>query len=987
MSELEARIKAGGMREERGSEAPHWLHEPGAVWWVEAGTVDVFAVKRDGDDATGARRHVFRVATGSVLLGIDPADFDPQQGFLAVCSAGTVLWQCAAPLLDAIARDAATRGEALALADAWVGALTRGLPRRLPPKEFEVLSIDAPTEAGAERVLAPTERLVWVHLIEGRASFMGDPAAAVDASDVPVPLPVRNDVWLRVLDPVRAEAIDPVKLAEAGNLWKSLAAYLRLALAYFVSSSRAADVAEAERLREKFRRSSGVMAHALARVVSVVTGRDSEEAASLENHPLMLALAPLARHLAINFRMPMGGAGAWNAHNLVHEVADASQVRVREVALKGEWWTGDNGPLLATRRETKEWVTLVPRKGKYYELHDPSTGTVGRVDERLAAELGDFAFYFYRALPAKKINAFDLLNFSTHGLGRDLWWVIGLSVLAGILGMVVPVATGKLIDTYIPAADRDGVWAMTAAIVAAGVATALFGMARSIAVLRIESKMNGAVQSAVWDRLLKLPVPFFRNYTAGDLAVRLNGINTIRHALSGSTIGALLTSIFSIFNFALLFYYSAKLALVALVITMVALAVIFICGYFKLRFERGLSEVAGRLAGMVFQYLSGIPKLRVASAETRAFANWVGEFTLSRRLAFAAANVANIQNAFLSMYSLISVAIIFAMVGAVMLDDAVSAATAAAALGSNAEPVAKLTTGDFVAFNAAFGSFFAALLAMASTVVSLLNLAPVYARARPILETLPEVDESKAHPGPLAGGIEVVKVGFRYRDGPDILKDVTFSIRPGGFIALVGPSGSGKSTLFRLLLGFERPSKGSIYFDNQDLADLDVHAVRKQIGVVLQGGSLMSGDIFSNIVGASQLSIDDAWEAARLCGLEEDIQRMPMGMHTVISDGSSTLSGGQRQRILIARAIVHRPRIIFFDEATSALDNRTQAVVSRSLEMLKATRIVIAHRLSTVVNADRIIVIKDGVVAQNGSYQALLAEPGPFAELAKRQIA
>jgi ABC-type bacteriocin/lantibiotic exporter with double-glycine peptidase domain len=249
------------------------------------------------------------------------------------------------------------------------------------------------------------------------------------------------------------------------------------------------------------------------------------------------------------------------------------------------------------------------------------------------------------------------------------------------------------------------------------------------------------------------------------------------------------------------------------------------------------------------------------------------------------------------------------------------------------------------------------------------------------------VDASKKHPGELQGSIEVVKLGFSYTADQEIIKNATFSVRPGGFIALVGLSGSGKSTLFRLMLGFEKPSRGSIYYDNQDLADLDVRAVRRQLGVVLQGGRLMTGDIFSNIVGSSQLTIDDAWEAARMVCLEEEIDEMPMGMHTVISEGSSTLSGGQRQRILIARAIVHRPRILFFDEATSALDNRAQAIVSRSVEQLKATRIVIAHRLSTVINADRIIVLQDGGIVQTGSYEELIAQEGPFADLAKRQIA
>jgi ATP-binding cassette subfamily C protein len=298
----------------------------------------------------------------------------------------------------------------------------------------------------------------------------------------------------------------------------------------------------------------------------------------------------------------------------------------------------------------------------------------------------------------------------------------------------------------------------------------------------------------------------------------------------------------------------------------------------------------------------------------------------------------------------------------------------------------RMSTGEFVAFNAAFGVFFGGMMQLAQTLLSLTSLVPVYERARPILTTLPEVTGARSHPGEIQGGIEVSKLAFAYGDGPRILSEVSFSIRPGGYIALVGPSGSGKSTLFRLLLGFEKPTTGSIAYDGQDIADLDLHALRRQFGVVLQGGQLIPGDVFSNIVGASNLPLDAAWEAARMVGLAEDIEQMPMGMHTVISEGASTLSGGQRQRILIARAIVHRPRIVFFDEATSALDNRSQEIVTQSLNRLRATRIVIAHRLSTVINADRIIVMDQGRIAQIGDYPTLIGVPGLFQDLARRQM-
>jgi ATP-binding cassette subfamily C protein len=297
------------------------------------------------------------------------------------------------------------------------------------------------------------------------------------------------------------------------------------------------------------------------------------------------------------------------------------------------------------------------------------------------------------------------------------------------------------------------------------------------------------------------------------------------------------------------------------------------------------------------------------------------------------------------------------------------------------------STGEYLAFNAAFGAFMGAMVSMTGTIMSLLTIVPTYERAKPILQSAPEVVSDAASPGVLSGDIEVNGLTFRYsEDSPTILSELTFRIQPGEFVAFVGPSGSGKSTLLRLLLGFETPTTGAIYYDGQDLASLDVAAVRRQLGVVLQNGQLLAGDLYSNIVGSSPLTVDDAREAARASGLEEDINRMPMGMHTIIPDGGGTLSGGQRQRLLIARAIANKPRIIYFDEATSALDNRSQSVVTGSLAQLKTTRIVIAHRLSTIIEADRIFVLTRGRIVQEGTFESLMQEEGVFKELASRQM-
>jgi NHLM bacteriocin system ABC transporter ATP-binding protein len=383
--------------------------------------------------------------------------------------------------------------------------------------------------------------------------------------------------------------------------------------------------------------------------------------------------------------------------------------------------------------------------------------------------------------------------------------------------------------------------------------------------------------------------------------------------------------------------------------------------------QRSLTQIQGELFGTVLQFVTGISKIRLSGTENRAFAVWAGQFSEQKAIAFKAGMISNIISTFNSAFPVLSLAAIFFWL--------------------SSRQSGLLSAGSFLGFNAAFITFQFALVQLSSTLVSSLYVVPIYERAKPILEALPEVDVKKNHPGDLTGDIEVSHVCFRYSsDGPLVLDDVSFHIKPGEFVALVGASGSGKSTLLRLLLGFESPESGSVYYDGQDLAGIDSRGVRRQIGVVLQNGKIMAGDIFRNIVGSSNLTVDDAWEAARLAGFDEDIRQMPMGMYTVLPPGASTLSGGQRQRLMIARAVVRKPRIILFDEATSALDNITQSIVGKSLETLQATRVVIAHRLSTIINADRILVLDRGRIVQSGNYEQLIAREGPFLELAKRQL-
>ncbi|HSM13520.1 MAG TPA: NHLP bacteriocin export ABC transporter permease/ATPase subunit [Thermoanaerobaculia bacterium] len=501
-------------------------------------------------------------------------------------------------------------------------------------------------------------------------------------------------------------------------------------------------------------------------------------------------------------------------------------------------------------------------------------------------------------------------------------------------------------------------------------------MTQAIAMIRIQGKMDYSAQSAVWDRLLDLPMTFFRDYSAGDLADRASGVDQIRAIVAGAGVAAILGSFSSIFNVFQMIGYSFKLAAVAIGLTLFYVSVTTGANFFQLRYQREEQKRRGRIMGLVLQLISGVAKLRVSGAENHAFRVWATAFAEQRKISFSAGRVRNVMAVFNSVFPVFSSMIIFLTM--------VSLKASAAESGVPFE----MSTGEFLAFSAAYGLFLGAVQALGDASLSMLKIVPVWERIKPILEVEPEVDSTKVYPGKLHGAIEISHVSFRYNpDGPWILKDLSLKIQPGEFVALVGGSGSGKSTLLRLMLGFETPEMGSIYYDGQDLATLDVRLVRTQLGVVLQESRLLPADIYRNIVGSSSRTVQEAWDAAEKAGLAEDIRAMPMQMHTVISEGGGTFSGGQRQRLMIARAIVHKPKILYLDEATSALDNKTQKIVTESMDRLAATRIVIAHRLSTIVNADRICYLDKGELKEQGTFEELMAKDGLFAELAKRQLA
>lgn len=656
--------------------------------------------------------------------------------------------------------------------------------------------------------------------------------------------------------------------------------------------------------------------------------------------------------------------------DLLGDIAHASRIRTRQIILKDNWWQEDMGPLLVFREADGQPMALVPVTPKKYALYNPADESRVTVDTAVAESIKAQAYTFYRPLPTKINNYKDLLRYLADSIWKaDAGMVLLMGVLGGLLGLLTPVITGIVFDRVIPDGEKQLLIQIGFLLIAIAVTTFAFNLTRAFAMHRIEGRTEADMQAAIWDRLLSLPVPFFKDYTAGELAGRAMGISEIRSVLSGAVANTVISGIFSIFYFILLFYYSWKLALICTLIVIVVMGISLLVGFLQIRYERQLVDLNNTLAGKIFGLLSGVSKIKTSGAEKRAFNNWARDFSQVRDVTFRKENLGNKMAVFNSTVNIVATAIIFfAMIKIKGLN---------------------LGAGKFIAFNSAFSSFLGAMLEISGVILQLNIIKPLYERTQPILEATPEFDQDKADPGVLEGNIEVSHVNFRYQDdGPLILNDVVLEIKKGDYVGIVGPSGSGKSTLFRLLLGFEKPEAGQIYYDQQDMQNVDIRSIRRQLGVVLQSGQLMYGSIYDNIVAANPgLTMNDAWEAARMAGMEEDIKSMPMGMHTMVSEFGSTLSGGQKQRLLIARAIISRPKIIYFDEATSALDNKTQKIVSESLGNLGATRVVIAHRLSTVMNCNKIVVMDRGQIVEFGTYQELYENGGIFTQMVQRQLA
>ncbi len=949
-----------GIRGERvvaAANLPVKLDDPESVWLVERGALDVFLVRvRDGM-AEAPFHHVLRLETGRLAFG---AAGGGELRAVAKGLPGTVLRRMSvADLTPATSDGADTLRRVLAEhADHWIGGFVSAIAAQVEPRPRPELLLGEGVRSGVSGVVASAGGVVWV---QGGAALLFGTEDPREGELVPL----APAGWATLHEPARITVRGSHALGTNELLSRALPGFHRLAFAaeLFNRQLALADQANLQVARSAWRRRDEAEARGrLYRLLAPAAPAASSGAA------LMAALRAVGRHERIAVREP---ASRSDEPPTLAAVLRATGVRSRRVRLsaRDRWWRGDSGAMVAFRREGGAPVALLPGTTGRYRLYDPQTGGSSPIRRSDAAELADHGYVLYPRLPdGGPVGLRTLLATAAGRFGADLARVVAAGCMAAVLALAPAAGIGVLVERVIPSSDHRALLQLAALLVLLAFMGALAHVLRGTAVMRVEARLAARATAALWDRLLRLPIRFHREYSSGEVSTRALAFQTVRDRLSGAAGAALLSVLFLAPSICLVLLYDAVLGSVSLGIGIIALAVTVALGAAQLAPGRRRFREERLLAGRMSQFIDCIRKLQAAGAGQSARAAWARRYRAQKLAEMRVGVLDEHLRAFSAAVPLIAAAALLA----------VSAARQDGALG----------VGDFVVVYVGSMIFYAAIIALGGAFEAVASVIPACEQILPVLAATPEDGGGQGPPVVLGGGLRFDSVSFRYGDaGPPVLDRVTWYAEPGEFVAIVGESGAGKSTLVRVALGLETPTGGAVYYDDHDLAHLDRTSVRRQIGVVLQDGGSHAGTVLDNIIGLDQdLNVDDAWRAARLAAVDRDIAAMPMQMHTGMGERAAVVSGGQSQRIRIAAALVRNPRIVFLDEATNWLDRTNQAAVMEGLRTSTATRIVIAHRMSTIRAAHRIYVLEAGTVVQVGRFDELAGTDGPFRDLVRRQM-
>lgn len=718
-----------------------------------------------------------------------------------------------------------------------------------------------------------------------------------------------------------------------------------------------------EQIKERIRTDNETVAQSFARMKASVVGNSAIDAAFRNDREKAEDALETVFHY-YHIKKQKIPKSLTNVNDILEYAMRPSGIMRKSVLLKEKWYEDAVGVFLGTKKDG-ELIALVPDKFKGYYYYDASLGKKVHINRNTAKEISEEAFCFYKPLPQREIGIKDLLIFIVQSLSIKDFVALGLATLfITFLGFISPAINNFIFSELITSGSLSLLLSTTLMLLGVAISTLLLGITKSLILKRMQTKMDIAVEAAGMMRVLSMPTSFFKSYTAGDLASRLGSLSTLCSTLVNTILTTGLTSLFSFAYFSQMFRFAPVLSWSALGVLVVTLAFSLVGTLWQVRITQKKLNLSIEENSLSYSLISGIQKIKLTSAENRAFGKWSNVYSKLANYTYNPPLFLKLQGVFSTAISMIGTVAIYYL-----------------AIISN------VSVADYLSFTMSYGNVSGALAQLVSIAATYASIGPILQVVKPILDNKPEISENKSVVTNLNGNIELLNVTFRYNENsPVVIDNLSLKIKKGDYIAIVGKTGCGKSTLVRLLLGFEKPQSGNIFYDDKNLNKLDLKSVRQNMGVVTQDGKLFQGDIFSNIsVSAPDLTMEEAWKVAETANAADMIRAMPMGMHTIITEGSGGISGGQKQRLMIARAIAPKPKILIFDEATSALDNITQKKISQALDNIDCTRIVIAHRLSTIKNCNRIIVLEQGHIIEDGTYDELVNAKGFFADLVARQ--
>jgi len=948
---------------------PFVINNPDKLWYIDSGSINLSSTKYVNNQPIGKLYNFHIFNKGEIFFGFKQKN-EESLIFLADAEEESIIYELDIKLIKDKINSKEFSSQFAYLVDKWVINIYNAINEDTTVKRPSInhlLDENVVNELVENSYVSTNHKILWFKN-DNINNFLFNGHIEMPGKNEEIYFPVTKKSFLKVKVHTKVDVFNTENIITNNSFWNGLNLLHESTLESDLFEAGQYDVLSENWLEQKYKSISSEFNNSLELAKSIFEPSDSlGSTLSIQKSRsnLFNVCSIVAEYAGIELIMP---PNLQNLKDPIDDICRYSGIRYREILLEGKWFKNTGGgALLGFLKDSNTPVALLPDKKNKHKVVDLVNNTVFEVSKTNYDKIAKISYVFYKAFPRKKLNIRDLIKFAVSKDRKDYKRLMYMGLFTALLGLAAPILTAIIFDYIIPNAQRGQLVHIAFALLMAAIGGIFFELVKNISILRIRGIIDSNLQAALWDRLLDLPTTFFRKFTAGDLANRSIGITQILNTLSGVVITSIIGGIFSILNFSLLFYYSKSLAFLALLLASIHIFIMYFLGKKQVTIQKEVLKYNGKSSGIILQLLNGITVLKITGNEIKAFIHWFKNFILYRESSIKVSKLQNIQRIVSNSFQLI--ALIFIYIAIIKLAN-------------------NMTTGQFLAFNAAYGAFIMAMMNLSDSAIFALQTIPVFNRMKPILEELPENDGTKAAPEELKGGIELNNIMFRYqRDTPLILNNISIRIKKGDYIALVGPSGSGKSTIVRLLLGFNKMEGGTILYDGQDLNHIDPKLLRKQIGVVLQDGGLIAGDIYSNIIGSSPyLTLNDAWEAAKAAAFDEDINNMPMGMFTIVSEDGGTLSGGQRQRLMIARALVHKPKILIFDEATSALDNRTQAVVTQSLNQLQVTRIVVAHRLSTIKDADKIVYLENGIIEESGEYEELMKLKGKFYQLAARQI-